>query len=205
MRRRARAARARRPDDADSRPRRAGRSFGLDGSAHRLDDVVVDRAIEASCRSAGLAAPARRGVGADAGHGDAGLRDRCRPTASAWRRPRRARNRRCGAPPPRTPSRCSRGSFGSTISVTISSSARSTVSASRKKSRAATVRVPAAEAIVQLGIEQQRHHRQLGGRVGMRQAAADRAAVADREMRDVPHRFGSTGNCRAISGEVSSW
>ncbi len=43
---------------------------------------------------------------------------------------------------------------------------------------------------MQLGIEQQRHHRQFGGRIGMRETAADGAAVADGEMRHMRHGMG---------------
>ena len=41
---------------------------------------------------------------------------------------------------------------------------------------------------MKLGIEQQRHHRQFGGGIGVRQAAADGAAVTDGKMRDMRHR-----------------
>ena len=41
-----------------------------------------------------------------------------------------------------------------------------------------------------LGIEQHRHHRQFGGGIGMRETAADGAAVADGEMRHMRHGVG---------------
>jgi hypothetical protein len=63
--------------------------------------------------------------------------------------------------------------------VTISLSLRSTESAPWKKRKDA-----------QLGIEQQCHHRQLGGRIGMREASADGSAVADRKVRHVGHGAG---------------
>ena len=44
--------------------------------------------------------------------------------------------------------------------------------------------------MLKFGIKQQRHHRQFGGGVGMRQAAADGPAVADGEMCHVRHGGG---------------
>ncbi len=59
---------------------------------------------------------------------------------------------------------------------------------------------------VEFGVEQQRQHRQFGRRIGMRQAAADGAAVADGQMRHMRHGAQDrTGRCRAINGDVSSW
>ena len=43
---------------------------------------------------------------------------------------------------------------------------------------------------MKLGVEQQRQHRQFRRRIGMRQAAADGAAVADGQMRDMRHGAG---------------
>jgi hypothetical protein len=50
------------------------------------------------------------------------------------------------------------------------------------------------------GIEQHRQHRQLGGGIGMRQAAADGATVAYGQMRDVLHRSGHDGQARLDEG-----
>ena len=43
---------------------------------------------------------------------------------------------------------------------------------------------------MKFGVQEQRHHRQLGGGIAVRQAATDGAAVTDREMRHMRHRAG---------------
>jgi len=96
------------------------------------------------------------------------------------------------------------GSFGSVISVTISSSARSTDSASWKKSRAATVLVPDAEAT----------RSSASNSIAIIGSSAAGSAC-DRLPPIVPRlriarcatcRMASlsTGKCRAIAGEVST-
>ncbi len=62
-------------------------------------------------------------------------------------------------------------------------------------------------------IQRKHHGRQLGSRIGMRQAAADRAAIADGRMRDVRHRLGNQRNAagnqaasfdRALTGHAAN-
>ena len=72
------------------------------------------------------------------------------------------------------------------------------MSAPRKKSRRRSRSPARGGDDLKLGIEQQRDHRKFGRGIGMGQAAADRAAIADREMRDAFHRGGEH---REMSGD----
>ena len=56
--------------------------------------------------------------------------------------------------------------------------------------RAAMVRVPPRALGDHLGVERRRDRAPFGGRVGMRQTAAEGAAGADRIVRDVTHDRG---------------
>ena len=58
-----------------------------------------------------------------------------------------------------------------------------------KNSSAGTSRGPDWTAHHQARLQRQHDRRQLGGRIGVRKAAADGAAIANRRMRDVRHRF----------------
>ena len=179
--------RARRRDDADSPTRHADRCSARRRHARHSVAASISAGSSARPSNSASASAARFGRVADAPSW------RCGPArslpsatvsvaataASAKSPPRRATSSK--------PQPVPGGSFGNAISVTSSSAARSTVSAPRKKSRAGDRAPPRSRRDVELGVEQQRHHRQLGGGIGMRQAAADGAAVADREMRDVRH------------------
>ena len=162
----------------------------LDAGAHRVDGRVDRAGVErlADQQRLGLGGALRRL--ADAGHGDASFVDHATARRSASPRPRRARSRRRGARPPRSPSRWPAASFGSAISVTMSSAARSTVSAPRKKSRAATMRRPEADVISSSASSSSAIIGSSAAGSACDEAAADGAAVADREMRDMRHRAG---------------
>ena len=113
-------------------------------------------------------------------------RGRPRPRRNR-QRCRRARNRRAGgefleAPAPlRRPRR-------QLSSVMISSAASAVVSGPRKKSAAAISRSPAAPTTVIVAVAGDRYPGHLGRRIGMGEAAADRAAIADLVMRDMCDR-----------------
>ena len=68
-----------------------------------------------------------------------------------------------------------------------------------KKSCAGMTRSAAALALGHhLGVERGRHRAPFGGRIGVRDAAAERAAGADRMMRDVAHHRGEQAAERAV-------
>ena len=89
----------------------------------------------------------------------------------------------------------------------ISSAARSTVNRPWKKSRAFTTRQPFGPFDVDLGVERQHHRRVVGRRIGVREAAAERAAIADLRIADLgraPRR--RTGHaCRSSADVATSW
>ena len=86
------------------------------------------------------------------------------------------------------------------ISISVSSSPGSSAveKSPVKNSRAGNAaRSPPVLGSVERRVERQHHRRQLRRRIGVRQAAADRAAGADRRMRDVRHRLGDQRRRRA--------
>ena len=72
----------------------------------------------------------------------------------------------------------------------ISSERSAVVNGPRKNSPAGIVRSPSGPSDGQLGVHGQDDGGQLGSRVGVRDAAAHGAAVADRRVRDVPEGLG---------------
>ena len=74
-----------------------------------------------------------------------------------------------------------------------------------KKSAAAIVRSPLGPDRAHLGVEHERERRQLGGRVGMGERAADRALVAVLRMRDVQRaRRAASGGGAFTTGDSST-
>ena len=99
------------------------------------------------------------------------------------------RSRRGGGRIPRKPKRRCAGHAGKRISVMISSGVSAVVSGPRKKSAAAMVRVAGFADDGDLGVAGDGDARHFRGGIGMRQAAADGAAIADLIMRDMPDRL----------------
>ena len=99
-------------------------------------------------------------------------------TPASAKSPRRRANSR-------KPKRRCRGHAGKRISVMISSGFSAVVNGPRKKSLASMTRSPALPTNGDLGLAGDGDARQFGGRIGMRQTAADRAAIADLIMRDM--------------------
>ena len=81
------------------------------------------------------------------------------------------------------------GATGSSTSISISSGASAVVSAPTKKSAASIQRSPRTDCARSLAAEREHDGRHFGGRIGMREVAADGAAVADLRMRDVRQRL----------------
>ena len=77
------------------------------------------------------------------------------------------------------------GGGGTSISTSSSSGSRAVISGAWKSSSALDERPPRARADVEARVERGQRDRQLGGRVGVGDRAADRAAVADRRVGDV--------------------
>ena len=90
-----------------------------------------------------------------------------------------------------------RGRPGTRISVRISSGASAVLNGPVKNSAAGIARAPPGPDDAELGVEREHDRGQLGGRVGVGEAAADRAAVADRRVADEPARLGHQRRARA--------
>ena len=81
------------------------------------------------------------------------------------------------------------GSGGIAISTSISSGSSAVVKRPAKKSAASTQRSPPARCRRKRALQRHGQRRQLGGRIGVRQAAAEGAAVADLRVGDERHRL----------------
>ena len=85
----------------------------------------------------------------------------------------------------------------------ISSGARSTVNRPWKKSLAFTMRAALRLLEVDLRVEREHRRRVVGGRIGVGQAAAERAAIADLRIADLGRGLGDDGTALAQQRRAS--
>ena len=198
---------ARRPDGAGIRRRRAGRCRRLGCGAHRFDRGVRRSVVERHAPISMLrASRTQRRVGATPvmAMRACAIAPSASVSVAATAASAKSPMRRATSSNPQP---VLGGRFGNTISVDdLVLGSRSTVSASTKKSRAAIVRARRSrDATRNLGVEQQRHHRQFGRRD--RHATGCRRWCRGCGSPDAPHASWprpAPADARAISGEVSS-
>ena len=108
--------------------------------------------------------------------------------------------RRRDARTSRTPSPVPRAAAGTTTADRISSSASAVVMMPVKKPSAAIDALALRADRDESRVERDEHGRQIGRRIGVRDVAADRAAVPDGRIADDRRRLGERGRRRAQIG-----